>query len=377
MSLRDKYRKERQTANGGKLPPFKGDVSPSGQMFGEPSLSQRSARSSARGQPSARASTAPPLGAAAEEGNNEPAKPLTRREMYEKRMRERQQGAADTGSSSTTAGPKPILEVAAEEEAPTVAPKLVTHQVEKKQSFTPVDPFAPTATDLARKAYLAEARARNDASKKQFEDRVKGYFAKGLEIEKQKIAQGSVGGKSKKDQNHEMVESGLFLQQLKGIGLDVGKMATATKKMKPGGDDYGSSRGAGGYSAPAETSYSSYSSGGYNGSSGGSYGGGGGYSAPAETSYSSYGGGGGGFGGGSETRLASLEMSIGVLQRTLNDQDKKLDMVIELQRQMLSLMKANGNAGGGGSGGDDLSISSMAEHTPQDTGGGYRRNRRR
>jgi len=74
---------------------------------------------------------------------------------------------------------------------------------------------------------------------------------------------------------------------------------------------------------------------------------------------SSFGGGGsggysGGDGGAIEGRLSSLENSVASLQRALNDQDRKLDTVIDLQRQMLRLMQG-GEAGVGGGGAEDVS----------------------
>jgi hypothetical protein len=81
----------------------------------------------------------------------------------------------------------------------------------------------PTEADLKRKAYLAAAKERNEKTKQQFEDRVKGYFEKGLAMEQQKMMSGVKIKKSNKEANAEAVENGLFLQQLKQIGIDVGK----------------------------------------------------------------------------------------------------------------------------------------------------------
>ena len=112
--------------------------------------------------------------------------------------------------------------------------KYLQQVAEDSGASVPLDPMeqagmvtrpttAMTPADEARKAYLREAKARTEATKKEFEDRVKTYFAKGLEVEQAKLAAGSVGPKkSKKEENKDAMESGLFLAELKSIGLDVG-----------------------------------------------------------------------------------------------------------------------------------------------------------
>lgn len=204
--------------------------------------------------------------------------------------------------------------------------------------------FPPSEADLARKKYLAEAKERNDKSRKEFETRVKGYFEKGLDIEKRKMENANSVKKSNKDANHEKVESGLFLQQLKSIGLDVGKMMTATNAMKPSKDEGGGRRGR--YAAEDEEPVSSYS---VPESS---------YSSPEMTpSYHStspstsleF-----------ETRLARIEMTVNSIQRSVNEHDKKLDTSIELQRQILSLLQAQG---GGATSSSSSSVTPLEEPT--------------
>jgi len=185
--------------------------------------------------------------------------------------------------------------------------------------------FPPTEADIARKKYLEEAKERNNKSRKQFEDRVKGYFEKGLAIEQAKMQDGTKVKKSNKDANHEKVESGLFLQQLKSIGLDVGKMAATTKAMKPERDDNEVSGRFRSSDTPSlSSSYSTPPS----------------YSIPESNNYShtssssSF---------ELETRIARIEMTVNSIQRSANEHDKKLDKSIALQEQILRLLQAQTN----------------------------------
>lgn len=110
------------------------------------------------------------------------------------------------------------------ESAPAPSPISVPSSGLSRPKLSHVLP--PTEADLKRKAYLAAAKERNDKTQQEFESRVKGYFEKGLAIEQQKMSSSSKVKKSNKEKNAEAVENGLFMQQLKQIGIDVGRHFT-------------------------------------------------------------------------------------------------------------------------------------------------------
>ncbi len=138
--------------------------------------------------------------------------------------------------------------------------------------------------------------------------------------------------------NHELVEQGLFLSQLKSIGLDVGTMASTISKMKPDkskGDRPSTTASVMRPEARAEPSYASF---------------GGSFSvqeSPWDTPHDR--GGGGGFGGQSSTKgltgtsTSGLEEAVAALQRKMADQDKKLDLIIDLQREILKHLGIHGS----------------------------------
>jgi hypothetical protein len=157
----------------------------------------------------------------------------------------------------------------------------------------------------------------------------------------------------------------LVIATTKGVVDALAKGADNTRKGRAnryGDDDSTPSSYRGAVAEPSPSDYGATSS---------SFGGGGGAS--------SYGGGasyGGGGGGDSDARLASLESSVASLQRSLNDQDRKLDQVLDLQRQMLRLMHANSSGGGASfreSGGAEEPAPMMERASTANPGRGRRR----
>lgn len=74
--------------------------------------------------------------------------------------------------------------------------------------------------DLKRRAFLLEAKKKHMMTRQAFTGRVKNYFREGLEkTSKQSAVLQAAPGVKKKDKERLALEAGLFIHELKGIGI--------------------------------------------------------------------------------------------------------------------------------------------------------------
>jgi len=286
---------------------------------------------------------------------------LSRKEIYENKMKEAPSMAHQSKTATKTESTSSLQSIATR---PVTAPN-----------------FGPSEADLKRKKYLEEAKIRNASSQKQFEDRVKGYFSKAVEIEARKAMSpgGNVKVGSKKEQQQEALEKGLFMNELKSIGLDVGKMATAASKMKPADDSSRNRRGFGDESSAvasftrpstttmASTSNSMFDFGEPSGarSSQGNFGHSSSFASSSAAAAAAS----------SSVDLSGIEARLSKVEESVAAHGNKLDVILDLQRKMLRLLeeKEGGGPRGIGSLAEDFNSGAGAVEPAAETRGRRRR----